>query len=112
MGSGKTGKGKDSTRTNVLIRIGGSGLRALKIKYTTSLKGGSTSLSLQFLYPKKETGMRETIQNLNKATLAEATGISYSRLRKFSTGLVASLTPEEREKIYKYLLSIADKFKN
>ena len=62
--------------------------------------------------PKKETGMREIIQNLNKATLAEATGISYSRLRKFSTGLVSTLTPEEREKIYKYLLSIADKFKN
>ena len=56
--------------------------------------------------------MREIIQNLNKATLAEATGISYSRLRKFSTGLVSTLTPEEREKIYKYLLSIADKFKN
>lgn len=56
--------------------------------------------------------MRKTIQNLNKATLASATGISYSRLRKFSTGLVSTLTPEEREKIYNYLLSIADKFKN
>jgi hypothetical protein len=95
-----------------LLKIGGSGLWALKIKYISSLKGGSTSLSLQFLYPKKETGMREIIQDLNKATLAEATGISYSRLRKFSTGLISTLTPEEREKIYKYLLSIADKFKN
>ena len=56
--------------------------------------------------------MREIIQDLNKATLAEATGISYSRLRKFSTGLISTLTPEEREKIYKYLLSIAEKFKN
>lgn len=85
---------------------------SLQNKIHTSLKGGSTSLSLQFLYPKKETGMREAIKDLNKATLASATGISYGRLRKFSTGLVASLTPEEREKIYNYLLSIADKFKN
>jgi hypothetical protein len=56
--------------------------------------------------------LRKTIQTLNKATLASATGISYGRLRKFSTGLVVDLTPEEREKIYEYLLSIADKFKN
>lgn len=56
--------------------------------------------------------MREIIQELNKASLADATGISYSRLRKFATGLVQDLTPEEREKIYTYLLSIADKFKN
>lgn len=56
--------------------------------------------------------MREIIQELNKASLADATGISYSRLRKFATGLVQELTPEEREKIYIYLLSIADKFKN
>lgn len=56
--------------------------------------------------------MREIIKDLNKASLASATGISYSRLRKFSTGIVQTLTPEEREKIYYYLLSIADKFKN
>lgn len=55
--------------------------------------------------------MREIIKDLNKASLAAATGISYSRLRKFSTGIVQDLTPEEKEKIYNYLLSIADKFK-
>lgn len=56
--------------------------------------------------------MRDIIKDLNKATLAEATGISYSRLRKYASGAVNELTPEEREKIYHYLLSIADKFKN
>lgn len=56
--------------------------------------------------------MREIVKELNKATLSAATGISYSRLRKYSSGAVAELTPEEKEKIYLYLLSIADKFKN
>ena len=56
--------------------------------------------------------MREIIKDLNKATLSSATGISYSRLRKFSSGTVENLSPEEKEKIYNYLLSIADKFKN
>ena len=56
--------------------------------------------------------MRNVIKNLNKATLAEATNISYSRLRKYASGVVNELTPEEREKIYKYLLSLADKFKS
>lgn len=56
--------------------------------------------------------MREAIKTLNKASLALETGISYNRLRKFSAGIVSNLTPEEREKIYLYLLSIADKFKN
>lgn len=55
--------------------------------------------------------MRDVIKDLNKATLAAATGISYGKLRKYSTGIVENLTPEEREKIYQYLLSIADKFK-
>lgn len=55
--------------------------------------------------------MREIIQELNKHTLAEATGISYSRLRKYASGVVNDLTPEEREKIYAYLVSIAQKFK-
>ena len=56
--------------------------------------------------------MRNVIKDLNKATLAEATGISYSRLRKYASGVVNELTPEEREIIYKYLLSLADKFKS
>lgn len=56
--------------------------------------------------------MRNAIKDLNKATLASATGISYARLRKFSTGIIANLTLEEREKIYLYLLSIAERFKN
>ena len=46
--------------------------------------------------------MREIIRDMNKHTLAEATGISYSKLRKYATGLVKDLTPEEREKIYMY----------
>ena len=56
--------------------------------------------------------MRNVIKNLNKATLAESTNISYSRLRKYASGAINELTPEEREIIYKYLLSLADKFKS
>ena len=37
---------------------------------------------------------------------------AFSRLRKYSSGAVAELTPEEKEKIYQYLLKMADKFKN
>ena len=48
--------------------------------------------------------MRDAIKDLNKHTLAEATGISYSKLRKYATGIVKDLTPEECEKIYLYLL--------
>ena len=55
--------------------------------------------------------MREIIRDMNKHTLAEATGISYSKLRKYATGLVKDLTPEEREKIYIYLVKVAEKFK-
>jgi len=32
--------------------------------------------------------MRDIIQELNKASLASATGISYSRLRKYASGIV------------------------
>jgi hypothetical protein len=48
--------------------------------------------------------MRDVIKDLNKHTLAEATGISYSKLRKYATGIVRDLTPAECEKIYLYLL--------
>jgi hypothetical protein len=55
--------------------------------------------------------IKEIINTLNKHSLAEATGISYSRLRKYSAGAVAELTEEERQKIYEYLITIADAFK-
>lgn len=55
--------------------------------------------------------MREAIQNLNKHTIANATGISYSRLRKFSSGDVRELTDEEKKLIHGYLIAVAEKFK-
>ena len=55
--------------------------------------------------------MREIIQNLNKHTLADATGISYSKLRKFSAGIVKDLTAAEKKAIYDYLINIANNFK-
>ena len=56
--------------------------------------------------------MRDAINELNKNSIAKATGISYSRLRKYSSGLIKELTPEEQEKIYKYLIKLAENFKN
>lgn len=55
--------------------------------------------------------MREIIQGLNKHTVAEATGISYSRLRKFSSGSIKELTSEEKQLIYDYLIETAEKIK-
>lgn len=55
--------------------------------------------------------MRGVINELNKNSIAKATGISYSRLRKYSSGLIKELTPEEQEKIYKYLINLANTFK-
>lgn len=55
--------------------------------------------------------MKEIIQNLNKRALADATGISYRRLRSYSSGVLEKLTDEEIQKIREYLLSIAEKFK-
>lgn len=51
--------------------------------------------------------MREVIQSLNKKTLADATGISYSRLRKYSAGVVEKLTDKEKEAIVKYLNTLS-----
>lgn len=51
------------------------------------------------------------IKQLNKKTLAERTGISYSKLRKYASGLIMTLTPEEEEKIYFDLASLALIFK-
>jgi hypothetical protein len=53
--------------------------------------------------------MRDVLNELNKHSVATATGISYSRLRKYSSGLISNLRPEEQEKIYKYLKQMADK---
>lgn len=55
--------------------------------------------------------MRDAINELNKNSIAKATGISYGRLRKYATGLIKDLTPEEQEKIYKYLIGLAECFK-
>lgn len=54
--------------------------------------------------------MRNAINELNKNSIAKATGISYGRLRKYSSGLIKDLTPEEQEKIYKYLIELAKRF--
>ena len=55
--------------------------------------------------------MRDAINELNKNSIAKATGISYERLRKVSSGLIKELRPEEQEKIYKYLIKLAERFK-
>lgn len=54
--------------------------------------------------------MRDAINELNKNSISQATGISYGRLRKYSAGLVDNLRPEEKEKIYKYLIDLAERF--
>lgn len=56
--------------------------------------------------------MRDIISSLNKNSLAEATGISYSRLRKYATGQVKKLKPEEIELIVLYLQTLIDDIKN
>lgn len=55
--------------------------------------------------------MRETIQKLNKSTLAQDTGISHSRLRKYASGVIENLRDDEIEAIHKYLTELAEKFK-
>ena len=54
--------------------------------------------------------MREIIKNLNKKSLADSTGISYSRLRKYASGEVKKLTQEEIELVHIYLLNCAKVF--
>jgi DNA-binding Xre family transcriptional regulator len=46
--------------------------------------------------------MKELIQKINKKNLADATGISYSRLRKYSSGILKSLSVEELNLILNY----------
>lgn len=54
--------------------------------------------------------MRDIIKLINKKSLADATGISYSRLRKFSAGQLKSLTSAEVKEIREYLLALAECF--
>ena len=55
--------------------------------------------------------MRDVIQKLNKKTLADETGISYSRLRKYSSGVIKDLTTGEKVLILQYLSDISHKIK-
>lgn len=54
--------------------------------------------------------MREAIKNLNKRSLAERTGISYSRLRKYASNELKSLSQEEIMLIYNYLIELSQTF--
>ena len=51
--------------------------------------------------------MREVIRNLNKRAVAEGTGISYSRLRKYAAAQIQELTRDERESIAEYLSQLS-----
>lgn len=55
--------------------------------------------------------MREVLQELNKRAVAQYTGISYSRLRKYASAQIKELTEEEREAIIRYLLELSSKIK-
>lgn len=52
--------------------------------------------------------MRDIIKELNKHSLAQATGISYSKLRKYASGEIRNLTKEERQKVKEYLIKLAN----
>lgn len=54
--------------------------------------------------------MKEKIKELNKKSLADATGISYARLRKFAAGQIKELTSEEIRLIHDYLIESAEIF--
>lgn len=56
--------------------------------------------------------MRDAINELNKHSIAEATGISYNKLRKFAVGITKKLTPQEQDLIYEYLTELAERFNN
>lgn len=55
--------------------------------------------------------MRKIIQTLNKKSISDATGISYGRLRKYSSNEIRTLTEDEYEKIYNYLIELTKIFK-
>lgn len=52
--------------------------------------------------------VRDVVKSLNKHSLSNATGISYSKLRKFAAGAVDTLTPDEYEMIMVYLYELID----
>lgn len=54
--------------------------------------------------------MRDAVRQLNKRAVADATGVSYGRLRKYASGIINELTAEEMEKIHTYLLMLAKEF--
>ena len=54
--------------------------------------------------------MKDRIKELNKKSLADATGISYARLRKFAAGQVKELTSHEIELIHNYLIQLSEVF--
>lgn len=54
--------------------------------------------------------MREAVKNLNKRSLADATGISYSRLRKYASGELNSLSQNEIILIHEFLIKLAKIF--
>lgn len=56
--------------------------------------------------------MRKIISTLNKKSIADATGISYSKLRKYASGEIDKLTDEEVQRIYEYLIELTKYFKN
>lgn len=56
--------------------------------------------------------MRKIISTLNKKSIADATGISYSKLRKYASGEIDKLTDEEIQRIYEYLIELTKYFKN
>lgn len=50
---------------------------------------------------------REIVCELNKHSVANSTGISYNRLRKYAAGIIRSLTNEEYHLIALYLLQLS-----
>jgi len=50
--------------------------------------------------------MKDAINELNKNSISKSTGISYGRLRKYASGLIKDLTPEDQ-----YLINLANRFK-
>lgn len=52
--------------------------------------------------------MKELIQKINKKSLADETGISYSRLRKYSSGILKSLSVEELNLILNYFQQLTE----
>ena len=54
--------------------------------------------------------MRDAIKNLNKRSLADGTGISYSRLRKYASGELNNLSQNEIILIHNFLIKMSEIF--